>query len=81
MRKVLFLLTAIIFSAPQAAFAESIWLIVRYSTSKSRAAQTALEKIQVKDMNQCEEMGAKWISSQRIGTSDSNLVFECLQGK
>ena len=57
----------------------SVWLIIH----KGWAEDAALEKIEMRDMQQCEMQGAIWISSTRI-EKDSRAKyngFECLEGK
>ncbi len=79
MRKVLFPLAAIIFSAPQAAIAESVWLLLSVDDGRN---YSTLEKIEMKDMEQCEEQGAAFLASKRIGIRHQNEKgFECLKGK
>ena len=61
----------------------SVWLIMH----QGQAGTGTLEKIQVKDMNQCEIMGAKWKNSS-IVTRASKLSlptqywlnYVCLRG-
>lgn len=57
----------------------SVWLIIH----KGWAEDAALEKIEMRDMQQCEMQGAIWVSSTRI-EKDSRAKyngFECLEGK
>ena len=75
------LLTAGILS-PTAAMAESTWLILRYGITSGGA----LEKIKMKDNNQCELMGAKWMGTKRNRRekreeSKMVLAYECIQGE
>ncbi len=85
MHKFLLPLLAVI-ALPTAANAESIWLVLRGSTGKTGQGGIAIEKIEMKDMNQCELMGAKWIGT-RMTKTESKFIehwgfgFECLEGK
>tara|TARA_R100000458_G_C8233789_1_gene214718 strand:+ start:81 stop:521 length:441 start_codon:yes stop_codon:yes gene_type:complete len=64
---------------------ESVWLVLRYGRwLNSVAGSTALEKIEMKDIEQCELMGAKWTASKlnpREAPKFTVLTFECLEGK
>ena len=41
-----------------------------------------LEKLEMKDMDQCEEQGAIFIASERMGEKRGRYIgFECLEGK
>ena len=55
-----------IFALPIAANAETVWLILRYATDLKGAngVGAALEKIQMRDMQECEMAGAKWMGSK-----------------
>ena len=57
---------------PTAVHAESYWLVL----SKY---ENAIEKIEMKSMEQCEEQGEDWSSSFAIGRSDS--YYKCFIGK
>ena len=51
-------------------------------------AGESIATIPVRDMNQCEEQGAKWVSSKRLiphgsdksGRSRTYFTFECFEG-
>ena len=60
---------------PTAVIAESYWLILRVDDDSG----IALEKIEMKSMEQCEEQGEDWSSSFAIGRSDS--YYKCFIGK
>ena len=65
---------------PTAVNAESVWLLLR----GGYATQPALEKIEMKDMEQCEDMGALFMSSGRLNFEDKGMKrrgFECFEGK
>ncbi len=55
----------------------TVWLILRYGVAPQSAA---LEKIEVRDMAQCEMQGVVWESSKRI-SNGGFTGFECLEGK
>ena len=41
-----------------------------------------LEKLEMEDMDQCEEQGAIFVASERMGKERGKYVgFECLEGK
>ena len=67
------LLTAI--ALPTAVNAESYWLVLKVDDDRG----IALEKIEMKSMEQCEEQGEDWYSSFSIGTS--NNYYKCFIGK
>ena len=77
MKRLLLTLVAAL-SLPTAVNAESVWLILRYSGSYTDSP-VALEKIEMKDINQCEMQGATWLTSKRIGNKPKG--YECLIGK
>ncbi len=60
---------------PTAVIAESYWLVLRVDDDSG----IALEKIEMKSMEQCEEQGEDWSSSFGIGRSDS--YYKCFIGK
>ena len=79
----LFLLTL---TSPIAANADSVWLVLRGSTGQNGYGGIAIEKIEMKDMNQCELMGAKWMGTKRTKNESKNsrawgFGFECIEGK
>lgn len=63
--------------------AGSVWLIIKEAVFlKSDRFSLALEKIEMDSIEQCEEQGAVFVSSERLGKSRGNYVgFECLEGK
>ena len=69
---------------PTAVNAETVWLVLRYGRwLNSVGGSTALEKIEMKDIAQCELMGAKWVASKlnpRETPRFTVLAFECLEG-
>ena len=69
-------------SAPQVQ-AGSVWLIMKEAVrvEGSRFALD-LEKLEMRDMDQCEEQGAVFMASERMGRDRGKYVgFECLEGK
>ena len=64
---------------PTAVNAESYWLVLKVDDDRG----IALEKIEMKSMEQCEEQGEEqgedWSSSFGIGTS--NGYYKCFIGK
>ena len=60
---------------PTAVNAESYWLVLKVDDDRG----IALEKIEMKSMEQCEEQGEDWYSSLSIGTS--NNYYKCFIGK
>ena len=64
--------------------AESVWLVIKYAGWNWHGGG-GIEKIEMKDMAQCELMGAKWIAARKLFVDrgehweDSNYV--CLEGK
>ena len=82
MRKLLLPLLAAI-ALPSAVNAESVWLVMRYATSIAHedGVAAAVEKIEMRDMSQCELMGAKWIASKAKPEQRSTFHFACIKGK
>ena len=69
-------------SAPQVQ-AGSVWLIMKEAVrvEGSRFALD-LEKLEMRDMDQCEEQGAVFMASERMGRDRGKYVgFECLEAK
>ena len=66
-------------SLPTAANAESVWLVLFYG----RYDGSSMEKIKMKNMDQCEEQGASWMASGRLAQSSgvNRRGFECLEGE
>ena len=60
---------------PTTVYAESYWLVLKVDDDRG----IALEKIEMKSMEQCEEQGEDWFSSLSIGTS--NNYYKCFIGK
>lgn len=59
----------------------SVWLVLVIGNGWEDGSLTTLP---MKSMDQCEEQGAVWMSSNRAIKSKSNreyLGFECLEGK
>jgi len=60
---------------PTNVYAESYWLVLKVDDDRG----IALEKIEMKSMEKCEEQGEDWSSSFSIGTS--NNYYKCFIGK
>lgn len=69
--------------AAPAVQAGSVWLIIKEAVYlKSSRFSLALEKLEMENMEQCEEQGAVFIASERMGRNRGKYVgFECLEGK
>ena len=80
MRRFIFPLLAAL-ALPTAVNAESVWLILRYSPNNRGVFAADLEKVEMKDMDQCEFQGAIFRSSKRINKLDRRIGFECIEGK
>jgi hypothetical protein len=82
MRRFLTSVFAFMMAAPSAQ-AGSVWLIIKEGVYSYGELGITMEKIEMKDMDQCEEQGAVFISSKRLGKSrEKNYSgFECLEGK
>ena len=90
MKKLFFVLTLLVGALPSTALADpsvelageqrpkppTVWLVLRYGAG----GPGALEKIEMRDMAQCEMQGVVWESSKRISES-GYTGFECLEGK
>ena len=72
---------------PTAANAESVWLILRYGTTGGKNSGSALEKIKMKDKEQCELMGARWMGAKptkaelKSNYQPKNFGYVCLEGE
>ncbi len=75
MRPFLFVALVTGLLTPTAAMADSVWLIMREESISAASFLT----IEVKNMDQCELEGAKFVSSERLGKGLRG--FECLKGK
>ena len=62
------------FALPTAVNAESIWLVIQAGHFNG----TSLVKIEMEAITQCELMGAKWLSTERVRMQKG---FECFKGK
>ena len=83
MKRLLLALLAVL-ALPTAVNAESVWLVLKYAGWDNQNG-AALEKIEMKDMNQCEMMGVKWIAARKAHTKASKILEEasyvCIKGK
>ena len=64
---------------PTAANAESVWLILSHMKSGTYAG-SSLEKVEMKDMAQCEEEGMRWDAAKEIH-HNRDLGWHCVRGK
>ena len=86
MKKLLISVFALMIAAP-AVHAGSVWLIMKEAIKvggmKSQGRfGIALEKLEMESMEQCEEQGAVFIASERMGKDRGKYVgFECLEAK
>ncbi len=82
MKRLLISLIAVI-AFPAAANAETVWLVLRYSTGlKQSGVGAALEKIPMNSLQNCEMMGAQWMGSRPSrGEKGPVFGFNCLKGK
>ena len=84
MKKLLISVFALFIAAP-AVQAGSVWLIMKEAVKPKQTAGSfgiALEKLEMENMEQCEEQGAVFIASERMGRDRGKYVgFECLEGK
>ena len=55
----------------------SVWLLMRDGVM----ATPAFEKIEMKDLDQCEMQGALFMSSERLYRTNERRGFECIEGK
>jgi len=83
-KKLLISIFALLIATPAPAVqAGSIWLIMKEAVrvEGSRFALD-LEKLEMRDMDQCEEQGAVFMASERMGRDRGKYVgFECLEAK
>ena len=63
--------------------ADSVWLIMKEAVKDKGVVITlGMEKLEMKDMEQCEEQGAVFMSSKRLGIQREKYSgFECLEAK
>ena len=79
MRKLLLL--PLLFGFTSAVKAESVWLLVDYIWDYSESHAAAFEKIEMKDMEQCEEQAAKFMTSDTIDGTTRERGYLCVIGK
>ena len=61
--------------------AGSVWLIIKEADYRGTFALD-VDKIEMENMEQCEEQGALYVSSKRMGRYKLEFSgFECLEGK
>ena len=64
--------------------AGSVWLIMKEAVNPHMKEEfgISLEKLEMESMEQCEEQGAVFIASERMGKDRGKFSgFECLEGK
>jgi len=64
--------------------ADSVWLIMKEAVFvQGQRFALGIEKLEMKDMEQCEEQGAIFMASERLGgrSRENYSGFECLEGK
>ena len=72
--KKLFLIFFFLSALPTSVSAESVWLVLQSGNFNG----SSLVKIEMEDITQCELMGAKWLSTERVRMQKG---FECFKGK
>ena len=82
MKKLLISIFALMIAAPSVQ-AGSIWLIMKEAVRvEGNRFALDLEKLEMRDMDQCEEQGAVFMASERMGRDRGKYVgFECLEAK
>lgn len=84
MKKLLISVFALLLTTP-AVQAGSVWLIMKEAVKPRKTAGSfgiALVKLEMESMDQCEEQGAIFVASERMGKDrDRYTGFECLEGK
>ncbi len=64
---------------PTIANAESVWLILSHMKPGTNAG-SALQKVEMQDMVQCEEEGQRWNDAKEIH-HNRDLGWHCVRGK
>ena len=67
------LLAALSFTSP--VLAEDIWLILRYGHVSIKGNSAALEKIKMSSMDQCQIMGSRFASTERVKNEYKFTIF------
>ena len=80
MRKLLIPLLAAV-ALPTAVNAESVWLVVNMGFWYKTGAATAFEKIEMKDMEQCEEQAIRFMGADTLSGTKRWKGYVCLKGK
>ena len=60
---------------------ESVWLVVNMGFWYQTGAATAFEKIEMKDMEQCEEQVAKYMGADTLSGTKRWKGYACLKGR
>tara|TARA_Y100000817_G_C16472754_1_gene374457 strand:- start:224 stop:475 length:252 start_codon:yes stop_codon:yes gene_type:complete len=82
--KILLIIFALLFFPLLNAKSESVWLLLLYNSITSQGASAAFEKIEMKNLDQCEEQGQIYLDSKKIPRKWGNHPFkayECIIGK
>tara|TARA_B100001989_G_scaffold214017_1_gene164152 strand:- start:47 stop:289 length:243 start_codon:yes stop_codon:yes gene_type:complete len=66
---------------PTAVNAESVWLLINFNWDYDQGFAVAFEKIEMKDMEQCEEQAAIYMRSNTIYGVKRKRGYVCLKGK
>ena len=81
MRKLFIPLLAAL-ALPAAVNAESVWLLMNLGFwYREGGAAAAFEKIEMKDMEQCEEQAAKYMGADTLSGTKRWKGYVCLKGK
>lgn len=76
-----FIFTVALLSASLPVQAGSVWLIIKEADYAGNFVLD-VDKIEMETMEQCEEQGALYISSKRMGRRNQELSgFQCLEGQ
>jgi len=75
--RIFLILSILFFLGIQTAKAESVWLVIAISSAR----KATLEKIEMKNMTQCEEQGLIFMESKIKGSISGGKEFVCLKGK
>ena len=80
MKALLFASAALLIGVPVQA--DTVWLIMKEAVVVTGSFAVGMEKLEMTDMEQCEEQGAVFMSSERLGIKREKYSgFECLEGK
>ena len=81
MKKLVIPVIALLIVAPPI-HAGSVWLIMKEADYTKGEFVLDIDKVEMESMQQCEEQGAIYASSERMGRVRPQYTgFECLEGK